>query len=200
MTAWSPHEFVDGSVALLADAFAAKDLPKGQEQDLQIQPQIPVVHVPDIVFKLLLPSHVVAAVNLGPAGDTRLDLMAAKLLGGVAVEVLHHQRPRADEGHVAPEHVEQLWQLIQTGRPEPEAKGREPPIIRQEAALVIMRARNHCAKLEHRKRSAVEAGALLTEEDGPAELDPHEDSQHEQHRPEHQQGREGDEKIEDAPD
>ena len=53
------------------------------------------------------------AVHLGPAGDARQDLEPAALVLGVLLDLVAQRRPRADEAHVAPQHVDQLGQLVE---------------------------------------------------------------------------------------
>jgi hypothetical protein len=49
---------------------------ESQPEDLKVEGQTLVVHVPRIQFKLLLPSQCIAAINLRPAGYAGLDLVA----------------------------------------------------------------------------------------------------------------------------
>ena len=81
------HKFFRGGMAFLADAFALDHFPQGQEQDLQVQPEGPVIHVPDIQAELFFPGQGVAAVDLRPAGDAGLDLVTAGLVGRVAFQI-----------------------------------------------------------------------------------------------------------------
>ena len=75
-----PHELIHGGAAGLRDAFAAQHLADGHQDDADVQPERPVIHVPDIQLKTLIPSQRVAAVHLRPAGDAGRQLMPAGLL------------------------------------------------------------------------------------------------------------------------
>ena len=54
-----------------------------------------------------------AALDLGPAGDARPHLEPAPLALGVAVDLLLHGRARADDRHLALEHVDEVGQLVE---------------------------------------------------------------------------------------
>ena len=64
-------------MAVFGDVFAGEDMPDSQKEDFQIQPKGLMLDVPDVIVKLLFPGHIVAAVDLRPAGDARFDLVAA---------------------------------------------------------------------------------------------------------------------------
>ena len=71
-----------------------------------------MVDIPDVIGELLLPAQGIAAVDLGPAGDARLHLHASRLEGVVERQVTHQQGPRADDAHVAAQHVDELGELV----------------------------------------------------------------------------------------
>src|SRR4051794_15814386 len=88
-----------------------------EQQDLEVEPQRPVV---DVVVVPLDPvserGAAAQAVHLRPAGDARLDAVA----GVVAVDRLAERRcdvialrPRADERHLTPEDIQELRKLVQ---------------------------------------------------------------------------------------
>src|SRR5438874_8161391 len=94
------------------------------QQNLQIKPGGPVFNVIEIVrhtgVRLFERVDLAAqSINLGPAGDARFDAMAMKILPDrIAIETtagLHRDRMRArtDQRHVAAEHINQLWQLVE---------------------------------------------------------------------------------------
>ena len=77
----------------------------------------PVLDVVEVVLDALLERGVAApAVDLRPAGDAGLHLVAQHVLRNAVLELLDEERPlrpRADERHVAAEHVPELRQLVE---------------------------------------------------------------------------------------
>ncbi|HQG66912.1 MAG TPA: hypothetical protein PLA32_14160, partial [Smithella sp.] len=63
----------------MADPFPFEDLPDGHGDDLDVQPQGPVVHIPNIQPELLFPGDGVAAVDLRPAGNFRFYFVSPHL-------------------------------------------------------------------------------------------------------------------------
>src|SRR5918992_3905161 len=57
-------------VPFLADPPALRHVHERQSEDLEVEPQRSVVHVPKVELELLLPRQAVAAVHLHPPGDT----------------------------------------------------------------------------------------------------------------------------------
>src|SRR5690606_2505254 len=94
----------------------------GEHDDAEIQQKRPVIHVPDIQLEPLVPLNIVATADLRETGDSRLDVVATHLLGGVEIEIFHQQRSWSNEGHVALEHVPELGKLVQTGLAQEFAK------------------------------------------------------------------------------
>jgi len=64
-----------------------------------------VVDVPHIQAEFFFPGEIVAPIDLCPASDTRQDVMAAGLFGGVALDVMSEQRARADQAHFSAQDV-----------------------------------------------------------------------------------------------
>src|SRR5690349_12064140 len=100
-------------------AVDAEGVPEGLQQDLQIEAETPALDVVEVVFDPLLDRRVAPpAVDLRPAGDPRLDLVAEHVAGHTAPELLDEARTlgtRTDEAHLASEHVDELRQLVETG-------------------------------------------------------------------------------------
>src|SRR5262249_15747778 len=71
-------------------------------EEREIEPDAPVVDVPDIERQSIAPRKRVAAVHLYEAGDAGTHLVPAPLLRRVARQVLRQQRARTDERHLAP--------------------------------------------------------------------------------------------------
>lgn len=59
--------------------------------------------------------------HLGQPGDPGLGEQARQLLGPIVLDQLGEVRPRADQRQIAPDHVEQVGQLVQGRAPQPPA-------------------------------------------------------------------------------
>ena len=94
--------------------------------------------------------------------------MTPRLLGGVAVEVAHQQRPRADEAHVAAEHIPKLRQLV-------EAQSADHPSDARQALFVGEQCSGGVALVGHRPElgdvegASAESRTCLSEEHRPAD-------------------------------
>lgn len=106
--------------------------------------------------------------------------MAACLFGRVKREILHQERPRTDEAHVAAQHVEQARQLIQAGRPQHAPERRQSHIIRQRVSSPIDRI-EHRPELDHLEGLTMQSRAHLPEEHWTPELAPDENRDDDQH-------------------
>src|SRR6266851_9772616 len=106
----------DGSLERIG---TAKERGDGLEEDRQIQAKRPMADVVKIVLDALpeLVDRVgltTPTVDLGPTGDARLDAEPrCVLLDRIVIQQVpsfraRGMRPRPDEGHVAPDHVEEL--------------------------------------------------------------------------------------------
>src|SRR5690606_10394407 len=124
------------------------------------QPKRLMVHIPDIVAELVLPRQGIAAVNLSPAGKARPHLVAAGLLGVVERQILHQQRARADQAHVALEDVPELRQLVEAGRTQKAAERRKALGIGKKLPGGADRIR-HGTELDQIERDAPKTGTLL---------------------------------------
>src|SRR5437764_907771 len=137
-----------------ADAAPANDRDEGPPEDVEVETEARVVDVPDVERELLLPRDRVPAAHLGEPGDPRAHVVTSRLLGGVALEVLHQERARPDERHVAAEHVPELRQLVERAGPEERAEPGEPGVVGLPADTGA-----HRAELEQRERAPLVAGA-----------------------------------------
>src|SRR5262249_15816464 len=81
-------------------------------EDLEVEPQRPVLDVVEVVLDALVDGGVAGrAVHLRPAGDARLHAVAEHVLRDLVLELAHEGRPlgaRADDRHVAGEDVPEL--------------------------------------------------------------------------------------------
>src|SRR5688572_5856347 len=88
-----------------------------EPHDLEVEADRPVLDVIQVVFDALLERGVAApAVDLRPAGDAGLDLVAQHVLRDAVLELLDEVgalRPRADDRHVAADDVPELRQLVE---------------------------------------------------------------------------------------
>ena len=86
------------------------------QQNFQIQPDRPVFNIPQIVFHALLDGRIAAqTIYLRPACDAGAHLLAQQIQRNLLLEMAHMEgnlRSWADEAHIAPEHIEKLWQFI----------------------------------------------------------------------------------------
>src|SRR5512140_2755885 len=93
-----------GSVPDLIRVLVDAAVPDGEPDDLQVERQRPVLDVVDIVLDPLLDRGVAApAVDLGPAGEAALDLVAQHVARDLFTELVDEDRPlrpRADETHL----------------------------------------------------------------------------------------------------
>ena len=90
----------------LADSFSAKHLKQRKAEDLEVKEDTPVIDIPDVEIKLLLPRNRVSAVDLCPSGDARHDLMAPSLFRRIARQLVHEKRTRPNEAQLATKHIE----------------------------------------------------------------------------------------------
>src|SRR5438128_338352 len=75
---------------------------EGQDQDLHVEQQRPVLDVVQVVLDPLLDRRVAApAVDLGPAGDAALDPVAQHVLRDALLELLDEGRPLGARPHQA---------------------------------------------------------------------------------------------------
>src|SRR5947209_19988221 len=90
----------------------------------------------EVVHDTLLDARVAApTVDLRPAGDARLHAVTEHVLRNLLAELIDEHRalgPRADEAHVAAEHVEELRNLV-------EARAAQPPADRRRAIVALRR-------------------------------------------------------------
>src|SRR5208337_4394746 len=95
----------------------------------------------------------VLVIDLSPAGDSRLDAVALAVVRDLFFEFLDELgplRPRADDGHLAPDDINELRQLIQSEPAEPSSDGSDARIIllSPDRAAAGFRVRIHGAELE----------------------------------------------------
>src|SRR5579883_3660273 len=86
------------------------------------------------------------------------------------------RRPRADQRHLAAQHVEEVGQLVDAGAAQERTQRMQTRIVAnleygtvelvqmEQVVAHVVRAFDHRAQLEHAKAASVESDALLTEE------------------------------------
>ena len=154
---------------------------------MQIEPGVPVRDVVEVVLDAFTQGCVAApAVDLRPAGDAGLDTVAGRVVGnGLAEAVNEHRplRPRADQAHVAFEHIDKLRQFVQARCPNERSEPGAARIVflRPDRAGLLLGIDAHAAEFQHLKHAAVQAAPFLTVEHraGAGELDKSGDQQQE---------------------
>src|SRR5690349_5609770 len=185
------------SLPRLTDPGLGEGDPYRPEQDPKIQAERLVVDVPEVEREAALPRQPVAPVELRPAGDPGPHVVAPGLLARVARQVLHQERPRADQAHVAPDHVDQPGQLVQARATEEPAQAGQPGAVGQEPAVGGARAA-HGAELVEDEGPPVPPRPALREDHRPAEQEPDPERGQDQERREHDQRDGGRHQIEGA--
>src|SRR5690606_6255826 len=144
------------------------------QDDPQVEPGRPVLHVVQVVLHAA--GHLLdrigftaQAVHLGPAGDPGLDPVALHVAvhqGLVLLVVRDRVWPRADDGHRALQHVDELRQLVQAGAAQECPERRDPRVtlagLGNGAFFFLMDP--HAAELPHLDRLAAESVTQLAEE------------------------------------
>src|SRR5690242_10322122 len=106
MASMDPASPLDGGTALEEAAN------QGEPHNLDVERHRPVLDVVEVELDALFERRVAAPpIHLRPAGDARLDLVAQHVLRDAVFELLDEEGafgPRADDRHVALEHVPEL--------------------------------------------------------------------------------------------
>lgn len=142
--------------------------------DEEIESRSPVFQIPDVeldtAFHLPeLAGLATETVDLRPAGNTRLDKVANHVFvddAGILFGVLQHVGTRTDDGHVAPENVDELGQLINTGLTDELAYPRLTGIVERSLQTVGIGVDTHGAELVTPEFTSVNSCAFLLEENG----------------------------------
>ena len=144
----------------------------GQEDDFRVEPQRAVVQVVQVhaqPFEHLLHRVRVAVVERGGREQAGTQLVEQRV-GGVDVHDLVHEEPalgaRADEAHLALEHVPQLRELVQMVLAQETPHAGQPPVVRtaaQRRTAVGFRRGDHGTELVQREGLPMIAHTLLSE-------------------------------------
>jgi len=76
---FSTSELFHRCLPRLINAFTFQNFPDCHPDDLDVQPQRPVIKIPNIQFEFLFPCNGISPIHLRPAGNTRLHLVAPHL-------------------------------------------------------------------------------------------------------------------------
>src|SRR5438067_422508 len=105
-----------------------EDMPQGQREYAQVEPDRPVLDVIQVVLYSLTEVAVASqVVDLRPAGDAGLHEMFLHVPGKAIAKLgdkIRSLGPRAHQRHVAVEHVEELRQFVQTEAAQQRAERR----------------------------------------------------------------------------
>src|SRR5712691_13083573 len=152
--------------------FLAEATEQGENQDLHVEQQGPVLDVVEVVLDPLLDRRVPApAVDLRPPGDAALHAVAEHVLRNPLLELLYEGRPlrpRPHQAHVPEDHVDELGQLVEVEPAQPDPDGRAARVLgaRPYRARVLLRLVHHGAELEDLERLPIQRHALLAQEHG----------------------------------
>ena len=102
----------------------------------------------------------------------------------VAVDLHLHGRPRADQRHLAAQHVHQVRQLVERRAPQPRAEPRDPVValVDREALAHPLGAAHHRAQLVQLERPAVTADPALAVDRVAVRLEPDRERRQRQQR------------------
>src|SRR5690606_30409548 len=155
-------------------------LQRRAQHDVQVHAQRPVAQVLEVVpyphghlvHRLGLAAR---AVDLGPAGDARLDLVPDHVaLDELAVGLVvgYRMRPWADHAHAPLQHVEELRQFVERGAAQEPPERRDAVVVAGGLAdVVAVLGDLHRAELPDDDLAAVQAVATLAKEHRPGHGD-----------------------------
>ena len=147
----------------MGDTFSLERFHNGYQDNLDIQPERPMVDIPNVVVKLLFPGEGIATVDLSPSSDAGKYFVAASLLGGISLQVLGEQWSRTDYAHLTTEDIEELGELVQASGAKEAPQGGDTLAIGKQTSLVVIDI-SHRAKLEIGKRLGTITGTHLAED------------------------------------
>src|SRR3954468_17202450 len=169
-----------------SDVAAAEHVTDGAQEELEIQPQRPVRDIEVVDPDHLLHRHA-RAEHLPGARHARREVQPAAIQSEDLSVLLANERTWADEAHLAPQHVEELRQLVErrlaekpadpghawiAGELEHPGRALAHLAEREQVVLAFLRADGHRAELDDPEVAAVAADADLAKQDGAARLEP----------------------------
>ncbi len=99
--------------SILLRAGSGEDDADGAHDDLEIEPDAPVLDVGDIERNIAVERGILAALHLPETGDARRDIEAAQMVELVFHHFAGNRRTRTDHAHVAAQNIEELGQLVE---------------------------------------------------------------------------------------
>jgi len=140
-------------------------------------------------------------VRLRPAGDARADVVLHHVFRDLVLELLHEIRPlgtRADNAHIALQHIEKLRQFVDARPAQEGAELRAAGIVLHRPLRIrrLLIRHMHGPELVHDEGAPIQPHPLLLEDDGTRrrQLDPDGGNQHDRRR--HDDGRDREHNIE----
>ena len=179
-------------------------------EDAQVEPERPALDVVKVQLDPAVEVIVAPGGDLPQAGDPRLDRQPAPVPERVTGDFAGQWRPRADQTHLALQHVPQLRQLIQA-RPTQESAGPGEArifgdleagsadfIARAQLGLTGRSVGDHRPELRDREAPACRTDALLAEQDGSAIDEQDHEGDHGKDRPEQHESKAGSNGVDQA--
>src|SRR5919108_2591753 len=149
-------------------------LERGLEHDQEVGKHRAALDVEEVMAELPGGAQIragVAAAELRPAGDARLDEMPAGVVGEALLELgnqLGALGPGADQSHRATEDVPELGQLVHVGPAKEPAERRDPRVTGLAPPRPVrLRVQHHCSQLQDLELPAAFADPPLPVEDRP---------------------------------
>ena len=99
------------------------------DDDRDVERERPVLDVEDVEALVRVERRVVAGLDLPQAGDARRHRLAGEQILVELGDLRRQRRPRADEAHLAAQHVEQVRQLVDARGLEEAADPRAPRVL-----------------------------------------------------------------------
>src|SRR5271156_1508044 len=100
-------------IIILECSTAGPDCIEGLREDHEVPGQRPGAHIFDVERNTLLIRETAAPTHLPEPGNSGQNRSVKSAARAVALKLLFNNRPRADQAHIAGEHVEKLRQFIE---------------------------------------------------------------------------------------
>src|SRR5579864_8683232 len=122
-------DLATGGAATLRSPVAQKHKGNGAEENLDVEPERPVVEIKQVELHPMFEVDMVAAFESPQAGQPGTHAQTPPLPRFVFLDFLRNGRPRADERHVSAHDVPQLRQLINAQLAEPSSQGSAARVV-----------------------------------------------------------------------
>ena len=103
----------------------------GSPDEDNVEPDVPVSHVPGIHLDSFVIGRIAAATGLPHAGDARADHIKVFNKGAVFFDFIADDGARSDEAHVPCQDVEQLRQFVKAGLAQKGSASRNTRVVFQ---------------------------------------------------------------------